>query len=404
MSLLLLLLAQSPLEATFCAGQSEPCRIVESRDAGTNANGERLRVHEVLIDNPAEAADDMFACRPGARAFWLEWVDTGKEPVLLMQLCNDGYGASGVGEDTITVNSNELVWGQMGGSAWRWDMTYALQMDPFRVRSERSCGWHALSPEWSARQWNWETFSGGGAHHNVTCTPDGNPVETEYTIGDCSEVSDAGSYVLVPRLAELPAGEFALGSCAALIDSSGNNGFVVHGTPGGADDAAMRIVKAGEGSFLIEVADDAFIDTASSWVKADHLEIWFGGGGGEFCSNNDPPPLQFAILRDGSVVQASGAAAPMPTVAARNANGVWQVRVNFEAPTGYFTVIYSDSDDGKSQERLIATSTFRYGKAETLGDSYYVDAAGSACEIRDGRLEATGLPDAARVVPSANVR
>lgn len=404
MSLLAFFAATATLEATFCAGQTEPCRIVESRDAGTNGEGIRLRIHEVLIDNPVEAQEDYFACRPGARAFWLEWVDTQKPPVLLMQLCNDGYGASGVGEDTITVNSNEMIWGQMGGSAWRWDMTYALQLDPFRVRSERSCGWHALSPEWSARQWNWESFAGSGAHHNMTCTPDGAPLETDFQIGDCSEVSDAGSYVLVPKLAAFPEGEFALGSCSALIDSAGINGYVVHGSAGDASDASMRVVQAGDGSFVIEVTDDHFVDAASSWVKADHLQFWMSGGGSGVCGNLDPPPLQFAILRDGSILQANGASVPLPEVTATNRDGIWQVRLTLSGPPGYFTFVYSDSDDAKSQERLIATSTFRYGKAETMGDAYYVDAAGGACEIRDGRLEATGLPDAARVVPSVSVR
>jgi len=397
-------LAAATLEATLCAGQTEPCRIVESWDAGTNGAGTRLRIHEVLIDNPVEEQENYFACRPGARAFWLEWVDTQKPPVLLMQLCNDGYGASGVGEDTITVNPNELIWGQMGGSAWRWDMTYTLELDPFRVRSERSCGWHALSPEWSSRQWNWETFSGSGAHHNMACTPEGEPLDDDFTIGDCGEASDAGSYVLVPRLAAFPESDFTLGSCAALIDSAGANGYVVHGSPGDAGDATMRVVQAGESSFVIDVSDDKFVDSASSWVTADHLEVWLTGGASGMCANNDPPPLQFAILRDGSILQAHGGTAPLHDVTAINRDGVWHVRLTFAGPPGYFTIVYSDSDDARTQERLIATSAFRYGKAETLGDSYYVDAAGSACEIRDGRLEAAGLPDGARVVPSANVR
>ncbi len=404
MVLLFLLLAPSPLEAVFCKDVAEPCRIVESRDAGRGASGVPMRIHEVLIDNAPGAEDDFFACRPGIRAFWLEWVETDKPPVLLMQLCNDGYGASGVGEDFITISENSLVWSQMGGSAWRWDMTYDVSLDPFEVRRENSCGWHALSSEWSARRWNWETFSGAGAHHNMACASDGTPLEEDFTIGDCGTGDPEGDYVLIPKLNAFPEGAFALGSCAALIDSSGQRGFVVHGAPGAAEDATMRVVTAGEGDYIIEITDDTWIETASSWVKEDHLEFWVSGGGaGAFCGNL-APPVQYAVTRRGEVIPASGTATSPPTAEITMLGDIWHIRLKFAEPQGYLSVIYSDSDDGKAQERLIATSDFRYGNGETLGDAYFVDAAGSACEIRDGKLEATGLPAASRVVPSANVR
>jgi hypothetical protein len=56
------------------------------------------------------------------------------------------------------------------------------------------------------------------------------------------------------------------------------------------------------------------------------------------------------------------------------------------------TLVYSDSDDGAHQERLIATSQLVYGKWWTLGEA--PDNEGPTCAVVRGALEPKnpGLP------------
>ena len=57
----------------------------------------------------------------------------------------------------------------------------------------------------------------------------------------------------------------------------------------------------------------------------------------------------------------------------------WRIR---DLPWGSgVTVVYSDSDDGKGQERLIGTSEVRLGKAETIGNTQSVDPENARCGV-----------------------
>ena len=58
--------------------------------------------------------------RDGGVEYWL--LDGKATPKQVLQLCNDGYGSSGVGEDEVEVGPNRLVHHQYGGSSWRWSM------------------------------------------------------------------------------------------------------------------------------------------------------------------------------------------------------------------------------------------------------------------------------------------
>ena len=61
-------------------------------------------------------------------------------------------------------------------------------------------------------------------------------------------------------------------------------------------------------------------------------------------------------------------------------------------PGPRFTLVYSDSDDGIHQKRLIATSQLVFGKWWTLGEA--PDNEGPSCTIARGVLEPKhpGLP------------
>ena len=56
------------------------------------------------------------------------------------------------------------------------------------------------------------------------------------------------------------------------------------------------------------------------------------------------------------------------------------------------TLVYSDGDDGESQERLLATSQLRHGVWYSLGDSVEVDRTRVRCEVAGGQLETRLVP------------
>lgn len=112
--------------ATIC-GQRSGCDVVGTHDAGKTTDGEPRLVVELrlgLADKPDDAPDDApdDGCRndSGRDGGTEYWIFNGKEPpIRLLDLCNDGYGASGVGEDQVEIENNRLTHTQYGGSSWR---------------------------------------------------------------------------------------------------------------------------------------------------------------------------------------------------------------------------------------------------------------------------------------------
>ena len=99
-------------QAAICGARSS-CRVAESDDAGRSPAGPALSVVEVrlgLKDKPDDAADT--GCRSGTEPdggveYWL--LGGAAPPKRVLKLCNDGYGAAGVGDDTVAVSANRLV-------------------------------------------------------------------------------------------------------------------------------------------------------------------------------------------------------------------------------------------------------------------------------------------------------
>ena len=51
------------------------------------------------------------------------------------------------------------------------------------------------------------------------------------------------------------------------------------------------------------------------------------------------------------------------------------------------TVVYSDSDDGKKQKRMIASSKLSYGKLASLGGAQVVDPKLALCRVKNNILQ-----------------
>jgi hypothetical protein len=181
----------------------------------------------------------------------------------------------------------------------------------------------------------------------------------------------------------------SLGACAATADGA-QAGFVVHGPPGSAKDARLRVVASPEKELFIEIEDDVLVGPGAavagkSWVTDDHLEIWAAedSGIGE-CRYDGAPTEQWALrLTDGKAFAGHGKPTWEVTSEIERRDHVVRVKL---APIAfrYLTVVYSDSDDGKKQERLIGTSAVAFGKAATLGELFTVPEARASC-VLDGK-------------------
>lgn len=112
-------------KAAMCQAR-KTCVVAPLHDAGRAAGGTLgvAELHFGLADKPDDAPDEGciagdYETRDGGVEYWL--LEGDAAPRLILQLCNDGYGAAGVGEDEVTIADNRFVHRQYGGSASRWD-------------------------------------------------------------------------------------------------------------------------------------------------------------------------------------------------------------------------------------------------------------------------------------------
>jgi hypothetical protein len=134
----------------------------------------------------------------------------------------------------------------------------------------------------------------------------------------------------------------------------------------------MRLLLSLEGELFVEIEDNRFVTGSASWVADDHLEIWSAPGDSCVDPKAKSQAAQWGIRAvDGKAFPGVGATAGGPLTAEVEKNGR-AMRLKVVLPpkllTGRFSVVYSDSDDGVRQKRLIATSTLAFGKWWTFGD------------------------------------
>jgi hypothetical protein len=343
---------------------------------------------------------------------------------LLSEACNNGYGAAGVGEDAISVDAatKTFTHKQSGGSNWRWDNTTTIGLDPIRTVSEgKSSSW-ILDEDGTSESWalNYDTFEGTESWSAPDCEGRRKQAEAAKKLDGGAGVDEsAASFyyeaVAVPRV-ELPAAfvkdgwrTTALGNCGAPVDGDAL-GFAIYGGKGRAADAAMRVVVSKDGVLFVEISDDRWTSEGKSWVKEDHIELWLTGPGGsgrpDRCYDdlpNPPPPekpepdpsRQWGIrISDGQVFPGFGSPEPLAGVEVVRKGGTARARIpvgdwlKSEDQENAITVVYSDSDDGVRQKRLIATSQLdrRRGKQFSLGSVRIVDPAEATCVAKGKAL------------------
>lgn len=389
---------------TIVCEERQPCRVLEVQDAGQDEAGLHLQIVKLSLAaksmDPSDPARITDGCEP--IEYWL--LARGKAGVqsaeLLLELCNDGYGAAGIGSDDVTVGNNRFGHAQSGGSAWRWGETEVLQLSPRRILEQAQSGyWSASSNRWE-RSWSWERFSGNESHFSPRCQADGSiPNEP-------AEDDKPAAWLSLP-VVETDA-EFVregwrrvhLGNCAARVvpdpaaPTADHSGFVIHGEHGGYADSHFSVVGLRDGSFVVEIYDDRFVTRAKRVLFEDHLEVWSGNAEpinfSRHCeAKRAEKPVQWGVrLADGGVFSGYGAPAKERLqVEVGEGTGSIRLKLRLTQPEPLISFVYSDSDDGERQKALIATSDLAFGRVTALGQTLEIDPKDATCVVRNGRLE-----------------
>ncbi len=387
--------AVEKVRSSLCQERS-PCRINEIHDAGVDAKGREITIVELALhdrEGDEWKYPDAEKCAP-----WEVWrvksCKTGPcGQVKLIELCNDGYGTAGVGEDSIEVNDNELVHGRQGGSAWRWYDETTWQLDPLKVMAIQHDTFHDMLAVQSTTIWDLQSWAGWVEWDSPVCPGEG-----------LVEVDEEDMYSYQPIiLATAPEGFLdgawkttGLGTCATRIDASGTigSGWVVEGTPSTPSDGSLSAVLLDGRTLIVEVRDDAWVEGSGDWVTDDHIELWMAGAYDETgqCVLPPPSPLQWGIdLADGAVHAGRGDPKAALSVERHEATvkGIHVVRLKIvldQAPE-MITIVLSDSDDGSGTERLVATSRLAPESALSLGAAGAVPSTSAKCAIFASRLD-----------------
>ncbi|HXR40559.1 MAG TPA: hypothetical protein VN776_15765 [Terracidiphilus sp.] len=357
--------------------------------AGTDAEGNPLTVIERHF--PERDADEK-RCVPKVQ-YGLDQSRGGRAaaPEPVVTLCQTDIPIETsvkIGQNWIQVN--------LGGSAQNgFYLHRTYQLSPWRATKMDACQF--LGSENSTyEEWDFRLMKGQAWTASV---------ETRHAI--CDSGPEVNSYLLVPMIAydarRLEASHASLGSCAMKLDASGKNGFITWGKPDPQDPVEVKLLWIGPRTLVAQVADSQrSTRPASSWVNADHFEIWMGERNGGLL-------WQFGIPVDAGAVRVGyGEPAKLPVVhrwAAGQATVLLIELPPWPSPYGNgVTLVYSQSLEGRAQKRLIATSHVKRSDNTTLGvrDSE-VDKNSAAeyvtCGTVNGALDITGGPKKPLLAP-----
>ena len=398
--------------AAICQGRTS-CKIEKTSDAGRSPTGAPLAVVEIRLGLADKPKDQDEGCingnaRDGGLEYWL--LEGTAVPRQVLQLCNDGYGMAGVGEDDVEIGPNRLVHHQYGGSSWRWSMDVTYSLVPFRAVSEQDCSYHNVSEQsgtltdidYRTRLVRALAKDSTQRDIGMGCPSWPKPPQTFAARTDAETV---GAYPVVapalPGQAAIPAGT-SLGNCIPGMTTAGENGFIVWGKPAPAEQTAeIRTIGVGSNTLILQVFDPVPAATASgsSWIHQPHLEIWVGQNGEDINTMLSLGQLtQIGVTLDGAVHRGVGKASPPPKVerwTARDERGRPVVVLRLVWPEEYallngVTVVYSQAEAGK-QVRLVATAGFADNRPIYVPDILALSGRPSTsdrglCQVRDGRL------------------
>jgi hypothetical protein len=230
--------------------------------------------------------------------------------------------------------------------------------------------------------------------------------------GLCEDSPEVSTYLLAPILVydarRLEASRASLGSCASRLDASGKNGFITWGRPDPRDPVEVKLLWTGNRTLVAQVADPGRkTGPATSWVDADHFEIWMGSRDEDAAEGS---MWQFGIpLDEGPVQVGYGKPVKRPvvhrwTVGLDDGRAATVLAIELPdwpdcAAVGV-TVVYSQSLEGRAQKRLIATSRVKRGDGMTLGARGALLGKDFTCAPVKGALDITGFTKKPLEVPA----
>lgn len=419
---------------TICGGR-EGCQLLRAAVPGRAEGGAYLMVTEIrFAKTAAMITDPSLACRPmendaepnGGYEFWL--MKGEGAPQKILSLCNDGYGAAGTGEDSVTIRNGRLVLTQHGGSAWQWDIVKVIELDPLRKVSEEQCDYYhdpanlsgvAKRTDLKTMQTRSAAFAGDASSRDgvneAACPPlDETPLPLP------RENVAYGQNVLAPlydpdddKAQLLPEGT-GLGNCATMLASNGQDGFRSF-SENETDGKGLRVKAIAEThSSLIVQIDDPLEAAFDGEIPRGHpafIEIWTQSER-QFASNQPlPETLQGSrIYVDGQVEKIYGdehSVAEVKIWKAMTPKGPTQVmRIAWADPLALIYgagLLYQQAMDkngnrldGGQPFRTIANFEFRDGRPRYLPELVYLGYYDkeplipvSSCALKDGELVIT---------------
>jgi len=416
-------------KAAMCQAR-KTCAIAPSlHKAGSSAAGTLsvAELHFGIADKPDDGPEEGcigadYETRDGGVEYWR--LEGAEPPRLLLRLCNDGYGAAGVGEDEVTVAENRFTHSQNGGSASRWEETTTESLSPLRLVNLRSCSFHSLIPG-SGRLADIDPIARIVRSVTVRTDPAKAEDESDENGADvaCPDWPEKVAFTPTPAeglmagynlpvhnmagdaSSDLPSDGWALGNCGFAMATDGRNGFIVFGQPAAPTEAAeITALAVSDNDLVLQVYDPTAAAAAAaaagkSWIHAPHLELWLAP---DWDKETNPPPddnlRQIGIDLDGKVYAAKGGKDALPEVErwqARDAAGhpVVVLRVSWAQDSYPFLaglgLIYSQASGGK-QVRLVANTGIVKNRPlylPTLIDpGRSLSDRTTACELRDGVL------------------
>jgi hypothetical protein len=407
------LIALPVVQAALCPAANN-CRIEETFDAGKAPNGNMLTVvgiRSTLIKPKDPSADDatLLSC-PDEPLWLLETDSAGKvlRQEFIMTAFEDNeecsYGVAG-GDESISFVAGKLKYDIYGGSNWKWSTQKTFQLTPkVRELAEVEDGFWSGGMETNTMQSkkddinqvtrvSWNSPICGEEDLMVEGSSDGEGGDYAYGYDEIPLLSATDSFVQNwQSAASVPQKMLTVGTNGKIGFQEG--GYVIHGNAAAPSDPKFWVSLAGEQTVYVEVTDANPIDHSASWVSDDHLEIWASEqrlpSYMDFCLAIDTDkltaeqrkdlqakdgyvqlPLQWGVrVSDGKVFAGFGNPKQMPKIERVAVSGdKTKTRFKIDMPfkPGSFAVVYSDSDQGKKQKRLTATSVLRFGNGATLG-------------------------------------
>lgn len=389
-------------KAAIC-GKRATCAVTAMHKAGSASVAE---LHFGLKDKPGDAPDD--GCimdinsekKDGGTEYWM----LGAKPLKLLALCNDGYGAAGMGEDTVTFGNNRMEAQQSGGSAWRWSNTTVYSLSPFRVLSTDGCSYNDTGPETGTETVTDEVkfraviiaknpSAQWGDNDSMACLDTKpamfaapNPYPVPKGVMAFPAVTPAEGALDFANVAD----GTALGTCATTLSTDGKSGFLTFGQSASANAAYVRILAPTGSSLLLQVYDPvaAKAPAGKSWIAGSHVEVWAS------TSFDAPGPLkrsdlsQVAIDLDGTMHVVGKAEAPkVRHWQAKNENGkpVTVLMLNWADGSAFAVgtaISYSQAEGGK-QARLVANTPMVHGVPVYIPG---IVGLQERCSVKSGRL------------------